>query len=341
MAVSNNQTHHFLTWIATQDIIQTDSHILYDDMETQSGYSLPVIYQPFDPQRRGHWHDAGLIQDFLHAARIAGKKVLDFGPGDGWPSLLIAPFVAEVVGVDSSEKRVRVCKENAYRMNIRNATFVHYEAGKALPFPDESFDGVVAASSVEQCPNPREILSEFYRILKPGGRLRMYYEGLSMYKGGKEYESWIFNTKDNRCSMLIYLRDIPGEKTVHYKIDFSLAKEVLMQEMNMADDAGIFSLDSAAPEKLNPYIDTVYTYTLLHPSCATWIQWLKEAGFSVAKPTHDAGSLAVAMYESCTADDSENMSLSDIYERINTIAPWVCELEAPMDNNDPLILAIK
>ena len=34
------------------------------------------------------------------------KILLDFGPGDGWPSLLLAPMADEVVGVDASRRRV-------------------------------------------------------------------------------------------------------------------------------------------------------------------------------------------------------------------------------------------
>jgi len=339
MKMKNCQADDFLTWIANQNVIQSDSHVLYDDMESQSCYSLPVIYQPFDPQKRSHWVDVGQIQDFLHAAKISGGKVLDFGPGDGWPSLDLAPFVAEVVGVDSSEKRIKTCRENALRMNINNASFVHYQAGSPLPFPDGYFDGVVAASSVEQCPNPKEILSEFCRVLKPGGRLRMSYEGLSCYRNGQERDVWLFDTKDNHCSMLIYLRDIPGEKAVHYKMDLSLSKSELLQRLDIVQELKFSDLTPAVLEKLKPCVKAIFTYTLMHPSCKTWVQWLKEAGFSHVKPTHDAGFVAALMYDSLTPGE-RNVNLSDVHERISAVAPWVCELQAPEDD-DPLILAIK
>jgi ubiquinone/menaquinone biosynthesis C-methylase UbiE len=339
MDMQNIQTNDFLTWIAEQNVTQSDSQVLYDDMESQSSYSLPVVYQPFDPQQLSHWMDVGRTQDFLHAAKISGGKVLDFGPGDGWPSLVLAPFVAEVVGVDSSKKRIMTCRENALRMNLSNASFVHYQAGSPLPFPDESFDGVVAASSVEQCPNPKEILSEFYRVLKPGGRLRMCYEGLSRYKNGQERDVWIFETKDNNCSMVVFLRDIPGEKVAYYKIDLSISKSELKLKSGIVDEMGFSALTLAKLEELKPYVKTIFSYTLMHPSCKTWVQWLKEAGFSRVKPTHDAGSVAAAMFDALTPEE-RNMDLSEVYERIGAVAPWVCELQAPEDD-DPMILAIK
>ncbi len=150
---------------------------IYDHMESQSARGLPGLYVPFDPANRGHWRDAGSILDFLHAAQAAGGRVLDLGPGDGWPSLPVAPFAAEVVGVDGSAKRVEVCRENARRLGIANATFAHVPPGQPLPFADGTFDAVMAASSLEQTPDPRTVVRELARVLRPGGRLRIHLRG--------------------------------------------------------------------------------------------------------------------------------------------------------------------
>ena len=37
----------------------------YDEMESQSDFSLPILYQSFDPNQRWHWSDRGQIFDFL------------------------------------------------------------------------------------------------------------------------------------------------------------------------------------------------------------------------------------------------------------------------------------
>src|SRR5574340_1247051 len=158
---------------------------LYDLMESQCDI-LAVIYVPFDGAERGHFDDRGSILDYAYHAQ--GGRVLDFGPGDGWPSLLLAPMVEEVVGVDGSRKRVEVCTRNARRMGLTNASFIHYPPGQPLPFADASFDVVTAGSSIEQTPDAKATLREIYRVLKPGGRLRMHYESLLYYAGELECE---------------------------------------------------------------------------------------------------------------------------------------------------------
>jgi len=167
-----------LTWIESelQPVICNSEEFLYNEMESQSDYTLPILYKPFDPDDPGHWADRGDMFDFLHSSGGPGNTLLDFGPGDGWPSLIVAPLSKEVVGVDGSPKRVEVCTQNAARLGITNARFLLVEPGSPLPFHNDTFDGVMAASSIEQSPDPRLTLSELFRVLRPGGRLRICYE---------------------------------------------------------------------------------------------------------------------------------------------------------------------
>lgn len=64
----------------------TSERFIYDDMESQSGGELPIVHRPFDTARRSHWNDRGHILDFLLATQGEGGGLLDYGPGDGWPS---------------------------------------------------------------------------------------------------------------------------------------------------------------------------------------------------------------------------------------------------------------
>jgi SAM-dependent methyltransferase len=153
----------------------TDSAALrFERMESQSGYALPEVHLPLDHREPGHWHHRGMIWDYVLALEGA-ERVLDVGPGDGWPSLLLARHFKEVVGIEPGAKRIAACRANAQKMRTRKA---HFEMMSAcdMSFRPSSFDGAVAATSIEQTPDPAAALSEIYRVLKVGGSFRMTYE---------------------------------------------------------------------------------------------------------------------------------------------------------------------
>jgi SAM-dependent methyltransferase len=60
-------------------------------------------------------------------------------------------------------------------MRTRKARFEMMSACE-MSFRSSSFDGVVAATSIEQTPDPAAALSEIHRVLKVGGSFRMTYE---------------------------------------------------------------------------------------------------------------------------------------------------------------------
>lgn len=146
----------------------------FERMPSQSARSLPEIYRPLDPGDAGHWAHRGRIWNYVLSLEGA-QRVLDVGPGDGWPALLLAPHFREVIGIEPGPRRVAVCRENARRMRVRKARFEQMSAME-MTFPDQSFDGVVAATSIEQTRDPSRTLREVYRVLKPGGTLRISYE---------------------------------------------------------------------------------------------------------------------------------------------------------------------
>lgn len=150
------------------------AELMYERVESQSGRCLPVLYEPIDRSKRSHWHDEALIGAIAHAVGDAGV-VLDVGPGDGWPALRIARRFERVIGIDPSPRRVRVQRENATRLGIENVEFLQMDV-VAMDFPDASFGGVTAASSIEQSEDPEQALREVHRIVVPGGKLAMIFE---------------------------------------------------------------------------------------------------------------------------------------------------------------------
>lgn len=321
----------------------TASEFLYDHMESQSGKSLEIIHQPFCCDQRGHFAGRGAILDFaLHAG---GGRVLDFGPGDGWPGLLMAPRVKEVVGVEGSRRRVQVCVENAQRLHVTNARFVYVEPGQPLPFSDATFDAVTAASSIEQTPDPKATLAELCRALKPGGRLRMSAETLGYYRGGREQGLSFAAENGFETRLILTERHVDQEYAVHWGLALALGRD---QVKDIFARRGVpvswQGLTAAVLTKLREHLTDAATWRTKHPSCATWLVWLKKAGFRSVRPTHDGRSFAAALFDVLPASQRPG-DLAGVDAYLEPMVRTVIGLEAPPqprpDGWEPMITAEK
>ena len=329
-----------LDWVAREFVprASTSAELLYDHMASQSDEHLPLIYQPFDVDNPGHWADRGMLFDYLHAT--GGGRVLDFGPGDGWPSLILAPFVDEVVGVDGSRRRVEECRANAQRMGIENARFLYVEPGSPLPFDEGSFDSVTAASSLEQTPDPYAALGELYRILRPEGRLRIYYEGLAQYRGKPDYGGWLEAADERSSRLILTARDIDGERVVSYGLMLAAsAEEVTALLAPGQEELSCEALAISDLERVRPLVREALACTLTHPSGQTLIDWMGEIGFSDAKPTHNGGYCGWLMYKALDqARRPGDLEALDRY--LSPIVQTVVQFAAPLET-DPMITATK
>jgi len=316
----------------------TSDELVYDEMESQSLQSLPIIYQPFDVNNRLHWDDRGSLFDYLFST--SAKRILDLGPGDGWPSLIVAPFVEEVIGVDGSARRVRVCIENAKRLGITNASFIHVPPGEPLPFSDDSFDGITAASSVEQTPDPKSTLRELFRILRPGGRLRIAYEALNRYRGGREREIWLLKISDHSSRLLLYDRHIDKELVRWYGITLSMsAAEAAKLFSSEGDSIPFDKVTIPALGQARRSVTEARVCTLTHPSGRTLVSWLKEIGFREVLPSHAGRRFASELFDR-VAEEHRPKDLESLDELLRPLVEIVIQMPAPVEM-DPMITAVK
>jgi len=103
-----------------------------------------------------------LVGDLLDD--VQGKKVIDFGCGDGHEAVEIAQRGAShVLGVDLSQECLARAWRNAELAGVQD------RIAFATAVADESADVVVSLDSFEHFADPQAILDQMNRLLVPGG----------------------------------------------------------------------------------------------------------------------------------------------------------------------------
>ena len=107
-----------------------------------------------------------MVEPLLDATSIgAGTRVLDVATGPGYVAAQASERGALAIGVDVAEAMVALARRSHPGIDFRTAD-VH-----ALPFEDASFDAVVGNFVILHLGLPERAVSEFVRVLAPGGRL--------------------------------------------------------------------------------------------------------------------------------------------------------------------------
>jgi ubiquinone/menaquinone biosynthesis C-methylase UbiE len=120
------------------------------------------------------WMTAGEQDHFIAMLDLAkGKRLLDVACGSGGPALRIAEKTqCSLVGVDVHEQAISTARSLAsQRVLTEPPTFQVADAAERLPFPDASFDAITCIDSINHLPDRPRLISEWARLLKPGGRL--------------------------------------------------------------------------------------------------------------------------------------------------------------------------
>ncbi|MEM7711939.1 MAG: class I SAM-dependent methyltransferase, partial [Pseudomonadota bacterium] len=99
-------------------------------------------------------------------------RVLDCGIGSGNLSLALAGIAREPLdhhGIDTSGAMLKAANDELRRAAI--VPQLHQADVRSIPYPNRTFDVVMAAHVLEHLSEPRLALHEMVRVLKPGGVL--------------------------------------------------------------------------------------------------------------------------------------------------------------------------
>ena len=122
---------------------------------------------------RGSYRGALVREVFSRTDDFEGEVcLLDAGCGSG---LFCVPAAAEhaswmVVGMDLSGGMINIAKKQAGKLALANLGFVHATV-EEIPVADGVFDLIFAGGLFPNLVDRSAALNEFYRVLKPHGRL--------------------------------------------------------------------------------------------------------------------------------------------------------------------------
>jgi ubiquinone/menaquinone biosynthesis C-methylase UbiE len=109
-----------------------------------------------------------LVDPLLDAVAVgSGARLLDVATGPGYAAARGAERGASVVGIDISDEMVALASTLHPQLDFRVAS------AEALPFPEDSFEAVVGNFALLHLARPESAISEFSRVLVPGGRLAL------------------------------------------------------------------------------------------------------------------------------------------------------------------------
>ncbi|HEV8042453.1 MAG TPA: arsenite methyltransferase [Bryobacteraceae bacterium] len=102
-----------------------------------------------------------------------GEIVLDLGSGGGIDVLLSARRVGpsgKAYGLDMTDEMLALARQNQLKAGVENVEFLKGEI-ENIPLPSNSIDVIISNCVINLSADKDRVLSEAFRVLKPGGRL--------------------------------------------------------------------------------------------------------------------------------------------------------------------------
>jgi sterol 24-C-methyltransferase len=132
----------------------------------------------YDPGERGIPFGPALRRmEGLLASRLRvgeGERVLDAGSGMGVVACEVAGLTgASVTGIDILDFNVGRATARSHELGVSDLVSFEEMDYSELSFPENYFDAVYTCETLVHAIDPGRVLSEFYRVLKPSGRVVM------------------------------------------------------------------------------------------------------------------------------------------------------------------------
>ena len=100
-----------------------------------------------------------------------GDTVIDLGSGAGNDAFIARRFVGEigkVIGIDFTEPMIKKARANAEKLGLNNVEFRQGDIDD-MPVTSNYANVIVSNCVLNLVPNKHKVISEIFRVLKPGG----------------------------------------------------------------------------------------------------------------------------------------------------------------------------
>ena len=151
----------------------------------------------FDAPQLGFWvrHGRGTVE---RLRLKSGAHVLDVGCGTGASAIPAAEAVGStgrVVGIDLSDQLLALAREKAIARGLKHIEFRKVDMTSS-GYADGEFDAVVSVFSVFFVPDMVGLVTELWRMVKPGGKLAISTWGPDLFE--PVYARWNGAVRDER-----------------------------------------------------------------------------------------------------------------------------------------------
>jgi ArsR family transcriptional regulator len=115
------------------------------------------------------YYDERVINRMFHVSNLLeSMSVADVGTGTGFVAAGVAPRVRGVVALDNSPSMLDMARKNLDALGIGNVELLLGEI-TALPLSSDSVDAAFANMVLHHAEDPKSMLREMARVVKPGG----------------------------------------------------------------------------------------------------------------------------------------------------------------------------
>ena len=172
----------------------------------------------------------------------SADSVLDVACGPGLVACEFAPLAKHVTGIDITPRMIEQSKERQKDKGLTNLT---WQVGDVLPlpFPDSQFSIVLTRYTFHHFLNPKGVLSEMFRVCKPGGKIMIIdvvqspekadaFDRLETLRDPSHVHALTFP----EMASIVAASGLSNIKTAQYKVEGELEQQLKASFPNQGDE---------------------------------------------------------------------------------------------------------